>query len=261
MRIAMCVCAVVAMSNLASAQEENSFQIGLGAGLVPDYEGANEYGFIPLPSFDLRYEGFGLRTSKLGVEADLVPVLGIDAGPIVRYNMGRKNVKDDVVDLLPEVDGSIELGGFIGAGLPLSFLGGSSDAILFGKIAGIQGLDGGHEGFVWEGSLGLLAPVGEKLTVISVLSSSYMSSDYADSFFSVSPAGAAASGLASYNADAGIKDVSVSLIGRYKWDDNWSTTFIGSYSHLVGDAAKSPIVDDRGSRAQIFAGISLGYTF
>lgn len=260
-RILIATVSLMSLGGHALAQEANGLQIGLGAGVAPDYEGSDEYRFVPLPSFDARYEGFGIRTSRLGVEADLIPYQGFELGPVVRYNMGRDNVRDDVVDLLPEVDGSVELGGYIGAGIPLSVLGGGSDTILFGKLSGVQGLGGGHGGAVFEASVGFIAPVTSDLTLITSLSSSYMSSDYADAFFSVSPAGAAASGLAAYDASAGFKDVGASLILRKAWTENWSTTLIGSYTRLVGQAADSPVVADRGSADQFFAGLSLGYRF
>jgi len=258
---AIALSVLLAASSMSSAQEENSLKIGLGAGVAPDYEGSDDYRFLPFPSFELRHEGFGIRTNRLGVEADLIPFQGFEMGPVVRYNMGRNNVRDDVVDLLPEVDGTAELGGYVGAGLPLNLIGGETDAILFGRLSGLQGLGGGHDGAVFEGSLGVIAPLTSELTVITSFNTSYMSGDYADAFFSVSAAGATASGLSAYDAGAGFKDVGASLIVRYAWTENWSTTLIGSYTRLVGQAADGPIVASRGSADQMFAGVSVGYQF
>jgi MipA family protein len=260
-RIMVAALAAVILSAQARAQEDNSFQIGIGAGMLPDYEGSDEYQFIPFPTFDLKHEGFGLRSNRLGVEADLIPFQGIDAGPIVRYNMGRDNVDDNAVDQLPEVDGSVELGGYIGAGAPLSVLGVNSDAIVFAKLGGVSDLGGGHEGTVFEGSLGVIAPVSDDFTLITALNTSYMSRNYADAFFSVSSAGSATSSLSAFNADAGFKDVGVTVIGRYSFAENWSLTAIGGYTRLIGDAADSPIVDDRGDANQFFGAISLGCRF
>ncbi len=234
--------------------------VGIGAGVAPDYEGANEYKAIPLPIFDLRYNGFSLRTSKLGVEADIVPLEAIQAGPIIRYNTGRDSgVDDEIVRLLPEVDGSVELGAYVGTGLPLNVIGLDSDSILTARVGFLHGLDGGHEGSTVEGSVGMVSRVTEQFTLIGSVSATYMSGDYADSFFSVSPAGSAASGLAAFDAASGMKDIGATLIGSYAVTDTWSLNGIGSYTRLLGDAADSPIVSERGSENQFFGGLGISY--
>ncbi len=244
----------------AEPSSTTSLTIGIGGGVAPDYEGSNEYRAIPLPLFDLRYNGLSLRTSKFGVEADVLPSEAIQAGPIVRYNTGRDSgVDDDIVRLLPEVDGSVELGAYAATGLPLSVIGIESPSIVTARAGFLQGLDGGHEGLTVEGSLGLITPVSERLTVIGSLSATYMSEDYADSFFSVTPAGSAASGLAAFDAGSGIKDVGVSLIGSYEMTDTWSLYGIANYTRLLGDAADSPVVRERGSENQFFGGLGISY--
>jgi MipA family protein len=256
--------ALIFATILSSQIQANAAELsaGLGVAYAPDYQGSDDYIAVPLPSFELGSEGFSLKSNGLGVEADLVPWEALEAGPIVRYDMGRDNdVKDNIVSLLPEIDGSVEVGGFVGAGLPLRILGLNSDAVLLARLSAMQGLEGGHEGAVFEGSVGLLAPVSEQLTLISTVSSSYMSDDYADSHFGVSAAGNAASGLAIYEAEAGFKDVGFTLAASYKWDESWSAQIIGNYTRLVGNAADSPIVDDRGSANQTFFGVALGYQF
>jgi MipA family protein len=246
----------------ASAGNGDSFRIGIGAGTAPDYEGSDDYGFFPFPFFDMSYQGFGLRSNRLGVEADVFPMDALAAGPIVRYDMGRDDdVKDSFVKQLPEVDGSVEVGGFVGTGLPLRFIGMDSDAIITARLEFVQGLNGGHEGATATGSLGLVAPLSSDLTLITSVSTTYMSSDYADAYFSISGPASSASGLAAYEADAGFKDVSVSAIVDYGITENVSLTAIGSYSRLIGDAADSPIVKDRGDENQFFGGIGLSYTF
>jgi MipA family protein len=246
----------------ASAGREDSFKVGIGVGTTPDYEGSDDYAVIPLPFFDMSYQGFGLRSNGLGIEADILPFDGLDAGPILRYDMGRDDdVKDSFVKRLPEVDGSMEVGGFIGTGLPLRMIGMDSDAIITARLEVMQGLNGGHEGATATGSLGLVAPLSPDLTLISSVSTTYMSGDYADAYFSISGPASAASGLGAFEAEAGFKDVSVSAIVDYALTENVSLNAIGSYSRLIGDAADSPIVKDRGDENQFFGGIGLSYTF
>jgi outer membrane scaffolding protein for murein synthesis (MipA/OmpV family) len=237
-----------------------SLSIGIGGGLAPDYEGSDDYKAIPLPLFDLRYEGLSLRTSRFGIEADIVPGEAFQAGPILRYNTGRDgDVKDEIVRLLPEIGGAAELGAFAATGLPLSVIGIDSPSIVTARAGFVQGLAGGHEGLTIESSLGLVTPVSEQLTIIGSLSATYMSDKYADSFFGVTPVASAASGLAVFDPGSGIKDFGVTLVGNYKVSDAWSATGIASYTRLLGDAADSPIVSERGSANQIFGGLGISY--
>jgi outer membrane protein len=236
--------------------------LGGGAAYLPDYEGSDDYRFIPLPYIKYESEWITVRSSQLGLEADLIPSKAIEAGPIVRYDFGRdSDVDDPVVSLLPTVDESFELGAFVGSGLPLEVLGIDSPTIIVGRLSFIHGLDGGHEGAVLEGSLGLLTPLSDQLTVIGSVTASYMSENYADSYFGVSAAGSAASGLPQFDADAGFKDVGLSMIATYAWTDEISSVLIGNYTHLIEDAADSPIVSQRGSEDQFFVGLGLTYTF
>jgi MipA family protein len=259
--LAFAVSSFAADDNL-SAEEKLKLRMGLGVGTAPDYIGSDEYTVIPLPNFELSYAGYALRSSRLGVEADLVGITGLDAGPIVRYDRGRSSdVDDSVVALLPEVDGSVELGGFVSAGAPLSVIGLESSSILAARVEYLQGLDGGHEGATAAASLSLISPVTDSLTLISSLSTTYMSGNYADSYFDVSALGSAASGLPIYDAGAGFRDLGVTFIANYELNENWSLNGVGSFTRLIGDAAASPIVAERGSSNQFLGGLGFSYTF
>jgi MipA family protein len=252
----------VAADDNLSPQDTLKLRMGLGVGAAPGYVGSDDYRVIPLPNFELSYAGYALRSSRLGVEADLVGITGLDAGPIIRYDLGRSSdVDDSVVALLPEVDGSVELGGFVGVGAPLSVIGLESSSILAARVEYLQGLDGGHEGATAAASLSLISPVTDSLTLISSLSTTYMSGNYADSYFDVSALGSAASGLPIYDAGAGFRDLGVTFIANYELNENWSVNGVGSFTRLIGDAAASPIVTERGSSNQFLGGLGFSYTF
>ncbi|MGL4491087.1 MAG: MipA/OmpV family protein, partial [Rhizobiaceae bacterium] len=180
---------------------------------------------------------------------------------IIRYDMGRSDVDDSAVALLPEVDGSVELGAFVGAGIPLSMLGADSRSILTARVEALKGLSGGHEGVTVGASVGVVTQLTDSFTLVSSLSTTYMSEGYASSYFDVSAAGSAASGLSAFDAGSGFRDVGVTVIANYKLNENWSLNGIGSYTRLVGDAADSPIVEDRGSANQFLGGLGFSYSF
>ena len=238
----------------------DTLKLGIGAGVAPDHEGSDEYRVVPFPSFSWETDLFTLRTRGPGLEADFVPSKAFGLGPILRDDFGRDDVDDAVVSLLPDVEGSLEAGGFAEIAFPVGqFVNGP--VLATARVEATQGLgDDGHGGLEAKGSVGLLVP-GEPLTVGANLSVTWADEDYMRSFFGVTAAGAAASGLPVYTPDAGIKDVGASLFASYDLTEAWAVTAVASYTRLLGDAADSPIVTQRGSENQFFGGLGFTYTF
>ncbi len=78
--------------------------------------------------------------------------------------------------------------------------------------------------------------------------------------------GAAASGLPVYSARGGWKSAGASLVTFYDLDGNLANggfALVGglSYSRMLGNIARSPIVAQRGSRNQFMMGGGVAYTF
>jgi MipA family protein len=241
---------------------KNYLSLGLGGGFGPDYMGSDDYGFSPFPSAEIGYEGFVVRSSGLGVAVDLLPSEIIEAGPIVRMGAGRdKSVKDSKVELLPKVKSELEVGFFIGSGVPLKALGLDTESIVAANVEYIKGLKGGHEGSTFAGSLSLVTPLSDKFSLVTSASTTYIDDKYAKAFYGISAAGGAASGLTPYTAKGGFSDVGVSLAGNYQFTDAWAIGATVGYTRIIGDAAKSPIVKDQGSVNQYMGGVGLTYTF
>ena len=98
------------------------------------------------------------------------------------------------------------------------------------------------------------------------ISADHVDDDYADYYFSISPAGSAASGLPGFNATGGWKNVGIAAFGAIDLDGNamnggFSVILIGSYSRLLGDPKRSPVTSIRGDADQFFGVVGIGYTF
>ena len=89
----------------------------------------------------------------------------------------------------------------------------------------------------------------------------YASGDYMDEFFTINGADSARSGLSTFNADSGIKDVGLNTALTYVITPTWSVTGRGSYTRLVDDAEDSPVVDDEGNPNQWFGGLMVNVRF
>ena len=80
------------------------------------------------------------------------------------------------------------------------------------------------------------------------------------------PAQALASGLPAYEADGGFNKVGATLLGAFDLDGDltnggFALFAMGGYSKVIGDAADSPYVAQRGDADQWIVGAGIGYTF
>lgn len=253
------VVATLAAALPVRAQDTLQGQIGLGAGMAPDYEGSDEYKVIPVVPISLRYDGFGIQTAGQGLQFDIFGWRFINFGPLVQFRGGRDSgVKDPFVSRLPEVDPALEVGGFFEMNLP--FFAPGNDAFTFIGRAAFD-VSGAHDGYTIDAALRYSVPIGDDLRLNMIGGTTIASDNYNDTYFSVTPAGAAASGLRVYDADGGLKDISGTLSATYTVTDHWGLTGFARYTRIVGEAADSPVVRDRGSRHQLMGGLALVYVF
>ena len=80
-------------------------------------------------------------------------------------------------------------------------------------------------------------------------------------FFGVRSRDSAQSGLAAFDADAGFRDVRLTLGVVVPITEHWLVGAGVMFMRLVGDAADSPIVDDAGSPNQISGGLGAAYAW
>jgi len=66
--------------------------------------------------------------------------------------------------------------------------------------------------------------------------------------------------LKSFSA-SGIKDVGTGISIIYPFNKCWSLLTIANYTLLLNDAAKSPLVENVGSKNQFWLGLGVAYRF
>ncbi|MDQ3080289.1 MAG: MipA/OmpV family protein [Pseudomonadota bacterium] len=245
----------------------DTFTIGAGVGMVPDYEGSDDYRFIPAVAARGRISGISFSTRGTYLYVDVIPrgsgKIEFDAGPIAGVRLNRTGkIKDDFVNRLPDRKAAIELGGF--AGITAHGLTNPYDSLSF-RLDVVKDVANGHGSTVITPTLDFGTPISRTTYVGASLSADFVGEGYADSYFSVTPAEAVASGLRAYDADGGYKGWKVALLANQSLSGDLTRGLslfgTGSYGRLAGDFRRSPIVADRGSASQWFGAIGLGYTF
>ena len=228
--------------------------------VLPDYEGSDDYTFAIAPVGKFKYDKnryFLLQGNKL--YWNMLNGTSWEFGLKAVYRLGRDDdIDDSVVKLMKEIDGSVELGPFVGWTKRFN----NDPRHRFNASIGItQDVTDGHDGYVVEASAVYWRPVARPFDLGFRGGLSYASSDYMSTYFGVSPADAAASGLTTFSADSGFKDVSLSLMGVFHFSKKWHLGGGLSYKKLLNDASDSPVVDDRGSDDQFTVGLALLYTW
>lgn len=251
--------AALAQGGADGSPENWSFFATGGAGVAPEFPGADSYEPVPVVAARAERGGFVVETDRIGLRADVLPLPELVAGPLIRFSFGRDDVDDAAVDALDTVDPGLALGFVLGWQSANGVLM-ERDQVAF-QIAFARELGFGHGGTTVEAGLSYARPLTDRLRGSVAVSSTYADNSFMDAFFGVTGAGAAASGLSTFDPGAGIKDVGVGGTLSYSVTRSISVTAIGSYTRLVGDAADSPIVTEGGSADQFFGGVGVGYRF
>jgi outer membrane protein len=226
--------------------------VGLGIGGAPDYEGSDDYRAVPWLFARVNWEsGRYLYFEGATLKANLVSSPTWRLGPVVRYIPARVHVEDQKVDQLKNVDAAVMLGGFAGFDV--------DRCTAFIQV--VQDVSGSNDGLVATLGVGYTVPIDDRTIVALTGTIDYASGEYMSTYFGIDAGDSVRSGLKTYNADAGIKDVGVGVLLQYYPWDHVGFRVAAKYTRLVGDAADSPVVDDRGDENQLLGGLMVTYRF
>jgi len=229
------------------------YSLGLGVGVVPDYEGSEDYEFVPVPYFSAQWKNNGryVRLDGSVLKINLLTDRTWSFGPVFKY---RKKRDDDVdnkaVSKMKKIDAAVEAGAFLGYKFESWDVGFQVATDVSGEHDGTLASAGG--GYTFKADR-MSTRIGASIT--------YANSDYMDTYFSVDSGDAARSGLKRYKADSGIKDIGVNLAVRYNMTDNWDIRGALAYIALLNDAKDSPLVDDEGESSQFKISAVVIYNF
>jgi outer membrane scaffolding protein for murein synthesis (MipA/OmpV family) len=270
--VAACLAApALAEAPMPSPEEvskRDTLTVGIGGGILPDYEGSDDYRIIPVAAIRGKYRGISFSTRGSYVYVDVVPSTAkveFDAGPIVGARLNsRKHIDDDVVKLLPNLTTVFEAGGF--AGISLHGLTNPYDTLAF-RLDVVHGFGSDHNWNNFSPNVEFSTPVSRRTYVGLNAGAEFASNKYADYYYTITPADSARTGgvLPPFNADGGLKNWKLGLLVNQSITGNLlgglSLFGVGQYSHLVGDFRDSPIVSDRGSASQWLGALGLAYTW
>jgi outer membrane protein len=247
--------AALCASSAAQAQSwslPTEWRVGAIGIVTPKYEGSSSYRVMGAPYLAPAglSDGDGWLQFKGpdDIRIRLLQQSGFELGPVVGWRFGRDEEDGKRLAGLGDVEGGLVVGGYA--------------AYRMGPLAAFASYQHQVTGDETGGQLRLGLEARSKinpwLTLTGTVGTTWANNDYMDSFFGVSASQSVTSGLARYDAGAGIKDVFLGLGAEMPLDDRWTLSVSGRYSRLVGDAADSPIVE---TENQLTGMVGLTYKF
>ncbi|HUC60526.1 MAG TPA: MipA/OmpV family protein [Alphaproteobacteria bacterium] len=222
--------------------------LGIGAGVVPRYPGAGAYRATPLPMVSVRYRDL-LFLGPAGLGANVIDWNGLRIGPVFGFEGGRDQSDDPHLSGLGSIAPSITGGGFL------------SYRYRHVQVTGTvrQAMTHSENGLLGRVSfdyLGTLVP--KKLFVAMGPALDFDDGAYSRTWFGVTAAQSAASGLRADSPTGGLKDVGFHVRLTYRYTEHIVLLPLFNVTQFTTDAAASPIVQ---RDTQLTVGAGIAYRF
>ena len=255
----ICFCLYASLSpNALAAQEYSSneeipwsVQVGIGGGLMPEFEGSDKYKVRARPIIEAEIMDRFFLSSTKGLGMYIVKSPEWNMGVAAGLDMGREENNSDLLTGLGDIDSGLTLSAFA-AWTPKPFRVGVRITQGTGDVEGLQ----------VQANIGHSLQLMESLRWNNQLYTTFANSTYNDTFFGISEKQSRRSRhqYDTYDADSGIKDVGASSSFTYSITESVGATLFGGYKRLTGPAADSPLVK-AGSENQFSTGLGLTYSF
>jgi len=260
------VCSLMLVSS--SQAQQSPFEIenvpnvvGAGIGMLPDYQGSDDYmvGGAPFFKLTLPKTEYYLRFLATDLQANIINHPWLRLGPAINYRFGRNDdVEDDVVKEMKEIDGTIEAGAFIGVELV------DKDNPRQRFIANVEFLSdvgGEYKGYNFSVSASYYFMVHKAVDIILGGGINYGCDNYMETYFGVDSEDSARTGLDEYKAEAAFYAARVNTAAVLHLSESWHLAAGVQWRPLLSDAADSPIVEDRGDKNQWIYGLGAAYSW
>ena len=239
--------------NGASAQDGSDIRvrIGLGGQLQPRFIGSDKRRLLPLFHINTARDGHEFAFSAPDDSPGIAVISsdGFSFGPAANIE-GRRR-QSDVGAPVGNVARTFEIGAFAQYEAHDSF---RVRAELLKGVNGSKGIVGSiGADKIWRDGDKYVFSVGPRVL--------FSDARFERAYFGVSPAASLASGLPVYRPGAGVYGLALASGASYQLSGPWGLFGYARYERLLGDAGKSPIIREFGSRNQLSGGIGLNYTF
>ena len=232
--------------------------IGAGAILEPSYEGGRDHVVDPLPYLDASWYDINGRERLFvnvddGAGIDILSTGHWTAGPLLFWRPGRGVSDSSDLRGLDHVENSIQAGAFVQYA-PHD----CCDVFIRYRRDVTSDTNGTYVDLGGE----INAPIAPSHWFAGLkLTTTWADNAALQPLFGIRQDQTAGSGLAAYRPDSGFKDITAQPSLTYQFDDHWATQVFVTYERLLGPAADSPLIRNRGTPDQVSGGWLLLYHF
>lgn len=216
---------------------EWAVRLGAGAAIGPAYPGGRAIVGTAMPMIDVAYRTAlpGLDTVYLNIRDGLGAVVLRQGMVSVQGGIGFAPGRRERTSGQLRGMGNLDAGGQGNVTVRL-------DAGPLGGFLRAERAFGGQEGMTLTfGATGRMR-ISESIMLAATVSAQWADGAHMREWFGVSAAQSARSGLAAYRPVSGMRQFNAGLMGLYRLTPNWDLTAQLGVQHLLGDAARSPIV-------------------
>lgn len=251
-----------------SVHDDTWLSVGIAGAVLPSYEGSDDVKVTPVPLVQGKIGPVRINPRPAGIALDFVPKtdegLQFSGGINMRYRGNRTGgVGDEVVARARQLDSALEIGPTFGVSMPGLINPYDSLTVNFDTRWDVLGA---HNGFAFEPAATYFTPLSRGAAASLTVGAKIVDDDFADYYFSVDAADAAATGLPVFEAEGGLKNLNSTLLIGFDlggdFNDGGAAVFVaGGYARFFGDAADTPFTSIRGSADQFVGAVGIGYTF
>lgn len=242
--------------------------IGLAPVFAPAWQGSRDQALSIFPDVRVNYRDALFFSVPDGLGWNMVNQDGWKIGPLFKFRFGRNESNGGSPFLISGGSTALQGMGNVGfAGEPGAFAQVSWNRNRAKVRAEVRHGFGGHDGVVADTSIGWNDRIGTPgtngLWLYSVgARATFANADYTNTYFGVTSAQAASTGLPVFRTADGIVSTGLNAaltkpIGRA--GQGGAVTLFGGYDRLGNAAADSSLIVQRGKRDQFSVGISYGF--
>jgi outer membrane protein len=242
--LALCAASAAAAGEaLPGPNDDAIVTLGGGARVSPEWDGSKSYMLSPMPIVGLKL----LRSPFTGAPSSDT---GFGIRPAFRWVSERSF---DARDRLHGIDR-------VGAAAEIGVVVDYTDTWFRASVEVRQGFGGHHGEIAVLGLDGIVHPT-DRLSLSAGPRVSFASAEYMNTYYGVTAAESAATGLATHRPGGGYLGAGLAGTASYEIDPRWIVKADAAWTRLGDRAADSPIVRADGARDQFTVGLGVAWRF
>lgn len=242
--------------------------VGLGAAVLPAYEGSHRHHVIPAFGFGGRIKGIGISARTAGAAFNVVPPrkgrVGIGFGPVIRYRGARSvDISDPAPIRVGRGKGNLELG--FNTSISVRHVLSNYDSISLGTDVRFDASRGTGSMTVAP-AINYYTPISRSQVVGVSASADFINNAQAQQSYAVTPGPGTTVMPSMVPPHGGLRAVGGRVFTAYDLDHDlrnggFALIFALGYTRLVNTAGRSPTVLRAGSHDQVVIASGLAFAF